>query len=615
MSRLRPLVGKLPSAALLPLLLALGACQAAPSAPPVGDDGTGPAGLDAPTPRLRAIGEVQGRGARSPYVDQLVTVRGIVVGNFAQGLGGVFIQSERADGDPASAEGLYLQRDPQAEPKLRTGDRIEASGRVVEMGDGAATLTALRENVVRVVGQARVAKPVSIYEPPVDWERYEGMLVDVRGLVVSGNESVARYGEVETAFGTRLVQATERAPPGPEAQRLAADNERRRLLLDDARASKDPRNLWFLPRGLTEQQPLRAGTPLIGATGVVDQRRGRYRVQLTRPIIAMYRTSRPSPPPVARLPGNLLVASFNLHNLFNGDGRGEGFPTERGARTFAEHQRQVAKLVATVQALHPDIAALNEVENDGSGPDSALAQFVAALNAAGPVRDYRFVDTGAKLGNDSIRVAMIYRESKVAPKGRFATITDGPFATRSRAPLAQPFSIGAHTLVVVANHFKSKGCGKPPDEGKGADADRHDGQGCFNAVRMDSARRTDAWLKSDPLRLGPGVPTLLIGDLNAYAQEDPLRWLREAGWQDAIPVGHPDAYSYVFDGAAGRLDHALMNAAARPYFRRAYEWHVNADEAEYFDYRNEAGSGSPRRSSDHDPIVLSFLFGTGPARR
>jgi predicted extracellular nuclease len=131
---------------------------------------------------------------------------------------------------------------------------------------------------------------------------------------------------------------------------------------------------------------------------------------------------------------------------------------------------------------------------------------------------------------------------------------------------------------------------------------------------MDSARRTDAWLKSDPLHVGADVPTVLIGDLNAYAMEDPLRLLREAGWQDAIPVGHPDAYSFVFDGLAGRLDHALLNAAARPYFRRSYEWHVNADEEEYFDYHNESATG-PQRSSDHDPMVLSFLFTGERARR
>jgi predicted extracellular nuclease len=593
---------------------ALAACQAAPPAPLAGDDGTGPAGLDAPVPAARSIAQVQGSGARSPLVDQLVTVRGIVVGNFAQGLGGVFIQSERADADPGSAEGLYLQRDPRAEPRLRSGDRVEASGRVVELGEGAATLTALKENVVRVLGHGTMPAPTPLRErPPIDWERYEGMLVQVGALTVTGNENLARYGELDTAIGARLWQPTELAPPGSaQARRIAADNDGRRLLLDDARASKDPRNLWFLPRGLTAQDPMRAGTTLAGVVGVLDQRRGDYRLQLTQPLAA--RGTHAALPPAPRLPGNFRVASFNLHNLFNGDGRGAGFPTARGAQTRAEYERQLAKLVATVQALHPDIATLNEVENDGSGADSTVASFVAALNAAGPLRDYRYIDTGPALGNDLIRVALIYRAGTAAPRGRYATLTDGPFATRSRSPLAQGFAIGGNTLVVVANHFKSKGCGKPPDEGRGEDADRHDGQGCFNAVRVDTARRLDAWLKSDPLRLGAQVPTLLIGDLNAYAMEDPLRVLREAGWHDAVAGKGGEAYSFVFDGLAGRLDHALLNAAARPHFRAAHEWHVNADEAEFFDYHNEQASG-PRRSSDHDPIVLGFAFTGEPARR
>ena len=593
---------------LLAAVFGLAACQAAPPAPLSGDDGTGPAGLDAPTPALREIAEVQGTGARSPFVDQLVTVRGVVVGNFAQGLGGVFIQSERDDGDPRSAEGLYLQRDPQAEPRLRTGDRVEASGRVVELGEGTATLTALRENVVTVLGHGDLPAISRVAEAPEAadaWERYEGMRVAVGGAI-TGNESLASYGEIELSLAGRQWQPTELARPGSaQARRIAADNARRRLLLDDARASKDPRNLWFLPQGLTDAQSYRVGT-LAGAVGVLDQRRGSYRLQLTQPLMPQRLPARPQAP---RLRGEHRIASFNLHNLFNGDGRGGGFPTQRGAQTFEQYQRQQAKLVATVRALRPDIATLNEVENDGSGPDSALAQFVAALNAAGPDRDYRYVDTGASLGKDAIRVAIIYRASRVAPRGPYATLADGPFATRSRQPLAQAFAIDGKDFVVVANHFKSKGCGKPPDEGRGADADRHDGQGCFNAVRVDTARRLDAWLQSDPLGVGAGTPTLVVGDLNAYAEEDPLHALRAAGWRDAFAAlsRAPGAYSFVYDGLSGRLDHALLNQAAVPALRDVQEWHVNADEAEFFDYRNEHAAG-PWRSSDHDPLVLGFSF-------
>jgi predicted extracellular nuclease len=583
------------------LLVLLCACQA-PPATLADDGGRGAAGLDVPLPPLRAIGAVQGRGARSEFIDRQVTVRGVVVGNFATGLQGVFVQSERDDGDPLSAEGIFVVRDAQAEPKLHGGDRVEVSGRVAESGDDGASLTTLRDAVVRVLGKGAVAA-TAVAAPPEDWERYEGMLLRIAApLTVSGNESVASYGETIASFGGRLLQPTEVAAPGADAQRVEADNARRALLLDDARTSKDPRNLWFLAQGLVDAAPLRAGSTIDGATGVLDQRRGEYRLQLTQPL-SVRQAPRPPPPRVA---GDTRIASFNLLNLFNGDGHGGGFPTERGAQTAEQYARQQAKLVAVVQAMQPDIAALMEVENDGSGPDSTLAQFVAALNRAGPVQDYALVDTGPRLGEDSIRVAMIYRRGRVHA-GAGARLEGGPFAGRSRVSLAQSFRVGGGpAFVVAANHFKSKGCGRAPDQAQGADADQHDGQACWNAVRLESARRVIDWLRRDPTHAGAGAPTLLIGDLNAYAQEDPLRLLREAGYVDAFArmrVEQP--YSFVYSGQAGRLDHALLDAALAPRLRAAAEWHVNADEAEFFDYHNEA-AGGPYRASDHDPILLGF---------
>ncbi len=571
-----------------------------------GDDGSGAAGLDAPVPGLRRIGEVQGVGARSPLLDQQVSVRGIVVGNFSKGLQGVFVQSERADADPRSAEGLFVPYPDDAAPRLRTGDRVQVSGRVTELGEDGATLTALRDAVLTVLGPGS-ATPQVLRAPPADWEAFEGMLLRIDApLVVTGNDDVARFGEILTAFDARLFQATELAPPGPEAQRIAADNARRRLLVDDARASKDPRTLWFLPQGLGDASPLRAGSVLVGSTGVLDQRRGQYRLQLTEVLDARH-APRPEAPTVH---GDLRIASFNLHNLFNGDGRGGGFPTERGAKTRALYLRQQAKLVAVVQKLQPDIAVLMEVENDGSGADSALAQFTAALNAAGPARDYRLLDTGERLGNDSIRVAMVYRRGKVATAGRFSTLAGGIFANRSRAPLAQVFRLrDGERLRVAAVHFKSKGCGRAPDQAQGPDADQGDGQACWNAARVESARRVHAWLASEGRKRGKQTPTLLIGDFNAHAQEDPMRLLAEAGWSDAFARDPklPRPYSFVFDGGAGRLDHALVDPDMRSRLRGAEEWHVNADEADFFDYHNEASTG-PWGASDHDPILLGFEF-------
>ena len=594
-----------PAVALLPLFFALGACQAAPPPAPAGDDGTGAAGLDAPVPALRTIGEVQGNASRSPLLEHQVSVRGVVVGNFATGLQGVFVQSETPDADPESSDGIFVQRNADAEPKLHTGDRVEVSGTVAEVGDDNRTLTSLRDAVVKVLGKGRV-QPGVLHEAPADWERYEGMLVRIGApLVVSGNDGVASYGEIRAAFGGRLFQPTELATPGPRAQAVAADNERRALLIDDARTSKDPRNLWFLPQGLNAGAPLRAGSVLSNATGVVDQRRGDYRLQLTEKL-DIRQAERPRGAPEVR--GNLRVASLNMHNLFNGDGHGGGFPTERGAQKREDYQRQLAKLVGVVQAMRPDVAVMMEVENDGSGRDSTIAQFVRALNAAGPVRDYRWLDTGDKLGNDAIRVAMIYRQGALAPSGKYATLLDGTFANRSRAPLTQLFRLrNGERVQITAVHFKSKGCGRAPDQAQGADADQHDGQACWNPVRLASVRRVLDWLETDPVHAGDDTTRLLLGDFNAYAQEDPVREVVARGWRDAFAVDPkmPRPYSFVFDGQAGRLDHAFVDASEDAQLMGAVEWHINSDEADFFDEKNEDSPG-PWRASDHDPILLGL---------
>lgn len=563
-------------------------------------DGTTVAPADA---GLQAIGQVQGTGARSPMEGRTVTVEGVVTANFAKGLGGVFVQSGADDGDPATAEGLFVPRQPEAEPKLRRGDRVRLTGTVVEMGEDDQTLTSLEAHTVEVIGRGDVTPRVIAQAPATaaGWEGLEGELLSITTpLTVTGNDGLAPYGELYTSFGGRLYAPTEVATPGADAQAVAAENARLTLRLDDARSSRDPRNLWFLPGEWNDAAPLRTGSVITGVQGVLDQRFGSLRLQLTEEIGAIEQAPRPAAPTV---PGDRRIAGFNVLNLFNGDGRGGGFPTDRGAATPADHARQVAKLVAAVQALDPDLAALMELENDGYGPHSSLAQFVAALNAAGPHADWRFVDAGEGPGSNSIRVGLVYRSSRFTTVGAPASVAEGPFEDASRAPLAQAFRAGrGPVFVVVANHFKSKGgC----DKATGGDADSGDGQACFNATRIESARRLNEWLATDPTGASP-EGTLVIGDLNAHAQEDPLRLLYSRGWQDAFALAKAERpYSFVWAGQSARLDHALLDAGLAARLRGAAEWHANADESDRFDYRQDRGN-DPWRASDHDPMLLGL---------
>ncbi len=201
------------------------------------------------------------------------------------------------------------------------------------------------------------------------------------------------------------------------------------------------------------------------------------------------------------------------------------------------------------------------------------------------------------LGSDAIKVGMIFKPGKVTPIGRTATlntvsfVNGGDVAPRSRPSLAQAFRVNATggTFVADVNHLKSKGsaCLNGADTG--------DGQGNCNVARTNSARELAAWLKSDPTGTGE-TDALILGDLNSYAKEDPIRTLEEAGFTNLVAkyVG-PDAYSYVFDGQWGYLDHALGSAGILSQVTGVTEYHINSDEPALLDYNTELQVAGPGR--------------------
>lgn len=543
-----------------------------------------------------AIGTIQGDGTASPLAGREVTVEGVVTAVPDANLGGWFLQ-DAGDRDPTTSDALFVANAPGAVSVPDAGQRVRVRGTVMELDTGRGTRTALQAVDLQILGKGKVGT-VAIAAPPADWERYENMRVRISApLIVAGTHRADKYGELTVNFGERLRSPVDAAMPGDAARALAADNARRTLRLDDGSDAEHPTSIWYLPKpGLP-----RTGSRVAKVEGVLDQRGGDYRLQLT----AKPAFRRVSPPRAPKVGGDVRIASFNLENFFNGDGNRGGFPTPRGARSQAEFDTQLARLVATIHGLNPDIAALMEVENDGFGPDSSIATLIAALNRDGD--DWRFIATDAGLGGDQIRVGLIYRASQATPVGAAETLTDDLFGTRSRPPLAQTFRAGTGTnqgpaFTVVANHFKSKGCG----EATGADTDQKDGQGCWNAARTESARRLDAWLRTDPTRSGSDL-AMIVGDLNAYSMEDPVRTLTAAGWRDAFAGQRgPAPYSYVYDAQIGRLDHALLSPSLAARRVGASEWHSNADEPDSHGYQTRPDARTPWRSSDHDPLVVGF---------
>ncbi len=569
----------------------------------------------------RSIAEVQGSGDTSPLVNQRVTVEGIVVADF-QGeseLGGFFIQApdSETDNDPLTSEGLFVYGTGNG-VDVQVGDRVEVRGMIAEY-NGLTELTAPQITVIAraqpLPSTVQISLPMSA---PDALERYEGMQVRfAQTLTVSEVYDLGRYGEMVLSSGGRLWIPTNRVSPGEPARQLQARNDLNRIVLDDGRSGQNPDPIRYPSPELDAYRTLRVGYEVNQVQGVLHYLAGSYRVQPTQTPQFVPRNPRPTAP--ESIDGRLRVASFNVLNYFNGDGRGAGFPTSRGADTVEEFNRQRDKIIAAILGADAHIIGLMEIENDGYGENSAIADLVAGLNAASPSRDrYAFIDPRrSRLGTDEIAVGLIYRQDMVSPHKDAAVLdatVDPRFDdTRNRPALAQTFRERrtGERLTVAVNHLKSKGS-SCDDRG---DKDMGDGQGNCNLTRVRAAQALVDWLGRDPTQ-SYDPDRLIIGDLNAYAKEDPINVIRAAGYTDLLAtfVGE-DAYSYVFSGQSGYLDHGLASASLASQVKGATEWHINADEPRVLDYNFEFktprqqsqlyGAG-PYRASDHDPLVIGI---------
>src|SRR5262249_4703344 len=188
-----------------------------------------------------------------------------------------------------------------------------------------------------------------------------------------------------------------------------------------------------------------------------------YRV---RPVNALHGAisfvaANPRPAAAPAVGGTLKVVGMNLLNFFNTfdglpditdnctNGVGGAVTDCRGADTPVEFDRQWPKTVAAIRALDPDILGVNELENDGYGPTSAIQFLVERLNAATALGTYAFIDVDAQtaqvnaLGTDAIKVALLYKPAAVTPVGQTAVLNTEAFvnggdgAPRSRPSLAQ----------------------------------------------------------------------------------------------------------------------------------------------------------------------------------
>lgn len=594
-------------------------------------------------PVVTALYDIQGSGSASPLDGQNVTVRGIVTGDFQNGdadtrneLSGFYLQEENPDADPATSDGVFVFDGSTPAVDVNVGDRVTVDGTVTEYF-GETQISATRVEVTLAgagtVPETEVNLPATATirssdgDLIADLESLEGMLVRFpQALTATSLFGLERYGEILMSQGGRLVQFTNQN--APDVAGYAADQDQaaaRSIMLDDGLSIQNADPIRYLHHSFIAPGPypaIRIGDTSTNLTGNIRFARGSG--SDGKEIYRLVPTSDPSwvsvnvrPTGTPNVGGTLKVASFNVLNYFTTIDTGQricgpsGNDGCRGADSQQEFDRQRMKIIYALLMLDADIVGLIELENN---PTDAVHSLVDGMNAVAGAGTYTFVNTGT-IGSDAIRTGLVYKPATVSTSGMFAILdsnVDQRFDDfRNRPTLAQSFRQNSNGAIftVAVNHLKAKGssCSNV------GDPDQNDGQANCNSTRTDAATAMADWLANDPTASGdPDV--LIIGDLNANLQEDPVTTLEAAGYHNLLEnfLG-TDSYSFMFAGQAGALDHAFASQSLVGQITGITDWHINADEAPVRDYNLEFGrdfgiydASSPYRASDHDPLVIGL---------
>jgi hypothetical protein len=246
------------------------------------------------------IHDIQGVGDTSPLVGQVVVAEGVVVADFQgyDGLRGFFLQEETADedGNPATSEGIFVY-DGSFGVDVAYGDVIRVQAAVSEYYN-LTELSGVSNLLICDTGYEPV--PTELTLPAADWsdfERLEGMLVTFpQTLTVTGNYTHGRYGEVDLSVNDRLFTPTNVTLPGEAANALQAQNDLRRIQLDDGSSVENP---LPLPPYLIDDTTLRTGDAVSGVTGALGYAYGIYEVHPVQPVELAVGNERPEAAPAS----------------------------------------------------------------------------------------------------------------------------------------------------------------------------------------------------------------------------------------------------------------------------------------------------------------------------
>ncbi|TDT25952.1 hypothetical protein EV562_117116 [Streptomyces sp. BK208] len=570
------------------------------------------------------VHDIQGSTRLSPYAGLQVTdVAGIVTGVRGYGSSkGLWMQDPRPDADPATSEGVFVFTSKA--PEVAVGDAVTVSGTVSEYvpggtSSGNQSLTEITRPTVTVVSSGNAvpaATSVSARSVPRAYapQGDEAANGSVNGLALRPARYALDYYESLEGMNVRVSDARVVGASDPYTElwvtvKPGENANRRGGTVYGSYDDENTGRLQIQSLGKPADFPAAdVGDTLAGTTsGPLDYNQFGGYTLVAGEIGALEKggTQRES---TRRQSGReLAVATYNVENLDPSDG------------TFAAHADAIVHHLKS-----PDIVSLEEIQdNNGATDDGTVAadatvgKLIDAIVAAGgPRYDWRGIDPvdkadGGEPGGN-IRQAFLFNPERVSftdRAGGDATTATGVRKVRgkaeltlspgrvdpanaawenSRKPLAGEFVFRGRTVVVIANHFNSKG------GDQGLTAQYQPPSRSSETQRHAQATVVNTFVK-EILAAQKNADVVALGDINDFEFSGTARLLEDGGalWSAVKSLPRSERYSYVYQGNSQVLDQILVSPSVRRDGRLSYDSvHVNA---EFHD-----------QISDHDPQVLRF---------
>jgi len=521
------------------------------------------------------IWQIQGNGAQSPLLHQVVTTHVSVV--TAVGNNCFFIQSpaQSSDNDPLTSDGVKVFTG--FKPGLQVGQAVVVTGWVQEY----ETMTQIGPNALSIrvdTSKPELPQPV-VFDAgfPGDQPEMLPSLESVEGMRVSFS-----------AISTGPISANNRVPLSARMKRSYREPGIRYPGMSALPTwDGNPEIFWMAPDALGLPLDRFVGAQArVKASGVLNAEGNRYVVWPQVLEVVAPTLFEPVPEPAEK---EITIASLNAVLL-----REDNF-------FLNDNLVKTARYI--IEALRsPRVLALQEI-----GSAYILDRLATTLRSLDPGLNYQTV---FRSGNDNIHLAFLVDPSltilDVQQIGRDEQQDNGQ-PLHDRPPLLLELELPtdpATHLFVLNVHLRSLINVDHPDSGAQVRNKRH-------AQAVSVARTVQQY---------HGQNLVVVGDFNAYAftdgYVDVLSQITGREGMGALlpaePIVYPyltnlsatlpdsQQYSYTYEGNAELLDHCLTNDL--PDFRVNHLQYARGNADNAWDHlKNPA---TPYRSSDHDGLVL-----------